>query len=114
MNLWLNDSAQKADVDKLKQLALSIASGVLPNSNNTLQDCFLHQIGQCASTLCKIVAASAVSDKIQELQAKIDGMAEKSKALNAERQVLQECMRGLRSRGKAQAEPASQGESSFL
>ena len=78
---------------KAKQLALPIALGVFPNSNNTLQDQFLHQIGWHASTSLKVAAVSAVSDKIQELQAIINGMVEKSKALNVEKQVLQEHMR---------------------
>ena len=78
---------------KAKQLALPIALGVFPNSNNTLQDQFLHQIGWHASTSLKVAAVSAVSDKIQELQAIINGMVEKSKALNVEKRVLQEHMR---------------------
>lgn len=68
-------------------------------------------MGQSASTLHKVATASVVSDEMQELQARIDAMAEQSKVINADKCALQEHMKELQSKGKACTEMSSRGKS---
>ena len=88
LSFFCHICAQKADAEKAKQFLLLVASGILPNHNNDLQNQFLNQIGWHTSEKCKAAELSADADELQEMQAKIDAMA--TKAINMQKHALQE------------------------